>query len=84
MNYYGKISSIIVSAKQIYEFLKIAMRQVKEDRPFRGLNNFKSGDFEYVDESEGNVNNFVGLERIFFKGQEIFRLNYHGGIIKSK
>jgi len=47
------------------------MRQVKEDRPFRGPNNFKSGDFEYIDESTGDVHKFVGVERILFS----FRVN---------
>ena len=60
------------------------MRQVKEDRPFRELNNFKSGDFEYIDESIGDVNDFSGTEKILFKGQEIYILIYHGGIVKSK
>jgi hypothetical protein len=84
MNYYGKIVSDVVSAKEIYEFLKMAMRQVKEDRPFRGPNNFKSGDFEYIDESSGDVNDFFGTEKILFKGQEIYKLIYHGGIVKNK
>jgi len=84
MNYYGKIISGVVSAKQIYEFLKMAMRQVKEDRPFRGPDNFKSGDFEYTDESIGDINDFSGTEKILFKGQEIYRLVYHGGIVKNK
>jgi hypothetical protein len=84
MNYYGKIISLVVSAKQIYEFLKMAMRQVKEDRPFRGPTNFKSGDFEYIDESNGDINDFSGTEKILFKGQEIYRLFYHGEIVKSK
>ena len=79
MNYFGKILSNVVSAKEVYKFLQSAMRQVKEDRPFRGPNYFRSGDFEYIDESTGDVHNFVGVERILFKGQEIYRLNYHGG-----
>ena len=79
MNYFGKILSDVVSAKEVYKFLQSAMRQVKEDRPFRGPNNFKSGDFEYIDESIGEVHNFTGTEKILFKGQEIYRLNYHGG-----
>jgi hypothetical protein len=79
MNYFGKISSDVVSKKEVYKFLQSVMRQVKEDRPFRGPNNFKSGDFEYIDESTGDVHNFTGTERILLKGQEIYRLNYHGG-----
>jgi hypothetical protein len=79
MNYFGKISSDVVPGKEVYRFLQSAMRQVKEDRPFRGPNNFKSGDFEYLDESTGDVNDFTGIEKILFKGQEIYRLDYHGG-----
>jgi len=79
MNYFGKILSDVVSEKKVYKFLQSAMRQVKEERPFRGPNNFKNGDFVYVDESTGDVHNFKGIEKILFKGQEIYRLNYHGG-----
>jgi len=83
MNYYGKIVSDVVSAKKIYEFLKIAMRQVKEDRPFRGPDYFKSDYFEYVDKSSGDINDFFGTEKILFKGEEIYKLIYHGGIVKQ-
>lgn len=84
MNYYGKIISYIISAKEVYKFLQNAIGQVKEDRPFRGPNNVKSGDFEYIDKSIGNINNFSGKEKILFRGQKIYVLIYHGGFIKSK
>ena len=84
MNYYGRIISNIAPAREVYEFLKIAMKQVKENRPFRGPENFKSGDLEYIDESSGDVNDFSGREKILFKGQVIYRLIYHGGIVKNK
>lgn len=45
MNYYGAILSNNISAKEVYEFLKKAMQQVKEGRPFRGPSKFKEGDF---------------------------------------
>ena len=79
MNYFGKIFSNIISEKEVYKFLQSALRQVKEERPFRGPNYFKSGDLEYIDESTGDIHNFIGVEKILFKGQEIYRLNYHGG-----
>ncbi|MDZ7611877.1 MAG: DUF5680 domain-containing protein [Candidatus Moranbacteria bacterium] len=79
MNYFGKMSSDKVSDEDVYKFLQSAMRQIKEDRPFRGPSNFKSGGFEYIDESIGDVHNFTGTERILHEGQEIYRLNYHGG-----
>jgi len=83
MNYFGKILSGVVSEKEVYKFLQRAMKQVKEDRPFRGSSNFKIDDFEYIDESTGDVNNFIGTERILFKEEEIYRLNYHGGSMYS-
>ncbi|MGD9275845.1 MAG: DUF5680 domain-containing protein [Candidatus Pacearchaeota archaeon] len=81
MNYFGKISSDIVSGKEVYNFLKKAMRQVKQDRPFRGPNKFNLGNFRYVDESTGDVNRFRGIEKIFFNNHEIYCLDYHGGIM---
>jgi len=44
----------------------------------------KSGDFEYIDESTGDITAFSGTEKILFKGQEIYRLDYHGGAVKNK
>ena len=84
MNYYGTVFDEVVSAEQVYRFLGKAMRQVEEDRPFRGPRSFKEQDFEYMDESKGTVEGFVGIERILHKGQEIYRLDYHGGSIRTR
>ena len=84
MNYYGKIHKTEIKPKKIYEFLKKAMRQISKERPFRGPNNFKEGDFEYIDESKGDVDFFKGTEKIFYKGEEVHILEYHGGLIKPK
>ncbi len=84
MNYFGKIYPDEVPCEEVYKFLQSAMRQVKEDRPFRGPNNFKSGGFEYIDESTGDIHDFTGAERIIHKGQEIYRLNYHGGSMQRR
>jgi hypothetical protein len=83
MNYYGTVFDEVVPADQVYRFLGKAMRQVKEDRPFRGPRSFQEQDFEYIDESKGTVESFVGVERILYKGQEIYRLDYHGGSIRT-
>ena len=81
MNYYGLASSKKISTEKIYEFLKKAMLQVVEERPFRGPENFKEGGFEYVDKSHGDINMFHGVEKIFYKGKEVYQLYYHGGHI---
>ena len=83
MNYNGKVLVSFPKAKVIYEFLKEAMRRVKEQRPFRGPLSYRRGDFIYKDRSIGNMNLFVGKEEILFKNKKIYELNYHGGIIEK-
>ena len=84
MNYYGETFGNIFLAKKVFEFLKKAMKQITAERPFRGPKNFKEDDFEYTDENKGNVGNFEGVERIFYKGKEIYNLVYHGGFVRNK
>ena len=84
MNYYGTVFNEVVPAGQVYQFLQKAMNQVSEDRPFRGPRDLKEGNFEYRDESQGTLERFTGIEKIFYQGQEIYRLDYHGGIVKNK
>lgn len=79
MNYYGRVLSGAPSANLVYEFLQQAMRLVGEDRPFRGPERFQEGDFEYRDQSQGNLDQFSGSEVIFYQGREVYRLLYHGG-----
>lgn len=83
MNYYGGLSSGTVNAKLVYEFLKKAMRLVKEDRPFRGPEVFQEGDWLYIDKSSGTVEKFEGVETIFFKKKKAHEIKYHGGIIAN-
>ena len=79
MNYYGRVISRKVSAKKVYGFLKQALRLAGKDRPFRGPERFRKGDFEYLNEINGNIKEFSGIERIIHKGNEAYRLFYHGG-----
>lgn len=84
MNYHGRIVSDLLSDQVVAEFLKKAMRQVKEERPFRGPEIFKEGYFEYRDKSDGDVSDFIGTEKIYYKGEEVYVLDYHGGFIISR
>ncbi|MFX1570730.1 MAG: DUF5680 domain-containing protein [Promethearchaeota archaeon] len=84
MNYYGIVVGHQISAIEVYRFLQKAMRLVKEDRPFRGPRNYMEGEFKYIDESEGTIESFFGNETIFFRGEEVYKLYYHGGIINKE
>lgn len=84
MNYYGKTVSADVPAEKIYGFLKKALLKVEIDSPFRGGASFKSGDLSYVNENNGSLNEFQGLETVFYKDKKVYELHYQGGAIKSK
>lgn len=79
MNYYGRVISGEISEKEVYAFLKQALRLAEKDRPFRGPERFRKGNFEYFNESNGDIKEFSGTERITHKGNEVYRLFYHGG-----
>lgn len=66
----------------IYGFLQVAMRQVQPERPYRGPQSFRQGDYEYRDESQGEVDTFWGLETITRQGLAVYQLRYSGGLIR--
>jgi len=84
MNYYGKITSETIPAKQIYQFLQETLKKITEDKPFRSPDNYKQGDFEYFNKVEGTLEDFKGNEKIFYKEQLVYKLNYNGGLITGK
>jgi len=67
-----------------FAFLKEGLKRVDKSRPFRGPDSFKDGDFEYIDETEGDITLFNGCEKILYKGEEVFRQHYLGGLILGK
>lgn len=88
MNYYGAIypKKLIMGdlVGQFLGFLKDSLRQVDEKNPFRGPEKYQERGFEYTNQVEGDVERFIGKEKIFYKGEEVYSLDYHGGLIKFK
>lgn len=82
MTYRGEVTDSGIDARQVYEFLKQALRQVKTDKPFRGPSHFAEGFFEYINNTEGDVSKFRGIELIKLNNKEVYRLDYGGGLIK--
>lgn len=71
-------------ARETFTFLKKALLQVEESRPFRGPPEFSEGKFKYVNSNEGDITFFFGQERICFEDREVFRQYYHGSGIVSR
>ena len=82
MNYYGEVISSDADVKNVYAFLKKAMSQVNEDKPFRGPAEYTEGDYKYLNSNEGDINNFSGSEKIFYKNKNVYKLIYHGCSVK--
>lgn len=82
MNYYGKMLSGAIPAG-FSEFLKAALLQVPREAPFRGPKELHTGNFDYHCEWQGDLNRFQGEEEIFYNGEKIYWLAFHGGEIKD-
>jgi len=84
MNYYGAITSAHISRQEIYHFLKLALRHVASEIPFRGPAFFSHADFLYSNKVTGNTNSFTGMEYIYYNNINVYSLTYHGGIVGCK
>ncbi|MCK5108011.1 MAG: XRE family transcriptional regulator [Nanoarchaeota archaeon] len=81
MNYYGKVVSDEISTKEIYRFLKEALKGITKNFPFRGPKQFQKDKFEYKNTVMGDISSFKGKEIIYYNNKEIYFLYHHGGFI---
>lgn len=65
--------------KEVYAFLRSALRRVPEDVPVRGPDRFSNNGFTYQCYVHGKLDEFHGEEIISFKGPQVYRLRFHGG-----
>jgi hypothetical protein len=85
MSYAGGVSSGITDRGRflaIYAFLRQALLNIREDRPFRGPLQFEKGNFRYANASNGDISEFHGSEHIYEGNTRLYDLRYAGGIIR--
>jgi len=82
MNYYGFVNNNFEDVSSIYQFLKLALQRPDPNLPLRGPNKFEIDDLIYLNTPTGNISFFTGQERIQFHDESIYKLYYHGGLIK--
>jgi len=82
MNYYGEISINCGQPKEVYSFLREAMLRINEEYPFRGPDMLVRNNLKYKNLQQGTLDSFHGIEQIFDKEISVYKLHYHGGIIK--
>jgi len=84
MNYYGRTLSNCVPTREVYQFLRKALKMIKKSSPFRGPRKFREGDFLYTTTVNQEAENFIGLELIFYKHSTVYELRYHDGLVRNK
>ena len=84
MNYYGRIvRGDRIDAATAGGVIKQALSALYREGRFLGGFSFSVGPHVYTDRSEGNAASFSGYEVIEMNGETVYRLDYHGGMIKA-
>lgn len=80
MNYYGKMLNEDVP-EGFNEALREALLRIEKVEPYRGCRNYRRRELAYSCTPVGAISYFHGHETIDYKGQEIYRIYFHGGQI---
>ena len=78
MNYAGRVTGEHFSG----DFLKEALLHVPEEKPYRGPQEYLSGDYVYHCDTDGAFEWFQGKETIEYQGKLIYECYFHGGLIR--
>lgn len=80
MNYHGVILANDTQGREVYDFLRTALRQECIGIvPARGPSHFRQGYLTYDNSVDGELDEFGGVERICRGDVPIYRCRYHGG-----
>lgn len=66
---------------ETFVFLKKALLATDPEKPFRGPEKFKEGEWQYVSKVTGDIKDFTGSEKIYKGDKLVFKQNFIGGII---
>lgn len=74
MSYQGMVVDKVSKEKAdgVYQFLKKALQQASDSKPFRGPDSYQEGRLEYLFEMNGDAYYFTGREEIKENGRVIF------------
>ncbi|HBF31545.1 DUF5680 domain-containing protein [Rhizobium sp.] len=84
MNYYGRITcDDHIDSTKAGQVIKSALSALYQQGRFLGGHDFQYEGFLYRDQSTGTYRGFKGFETISIEGFEVYRLDYHGGMIRA-
>lgn len=79
--YSGGITEDSIDPYEIYNFLKLCLRECDPQMPLRGKDYFSNGQFEYKNIFEGDMDHFIGYESIESEQDIVYELHYSGGTL---
>lgn len=83
MNYYGRIlRADLIDADVAAQVIKQALAEMYLQGRFLGGFEWKRAAHSYEDQNQGEFTSFSGNERIVISQIEVYRLDYHGGLIR--
>jgi len=83
MNYHGRAVDPAYEPPQIVPVIQAGLSAVYDEGRFLGGLELQVGEFRYIDVNEGSIDDFSGYETIDVDGHYIYRLRYHGGLIRT-
>lgn len=83
MVYYGWVAEGMDN-NLVYGVLRNALKQMPEDAPFRGPNEYKQEDFTYSNSWTGDIERYSGQEQIRQGDKLIYQANYMGGLVDKQ
>ncbi len=83
MNYHGVRLDTLFEEERLFAFLREALQRLESSKPFRGPENYQSGNLTYSNFATGDLANFRGVEFIYQTGRTLYQLDYHGGFISQ-
>jgi hypothetical protein len=84
MIYYGWVNDKIPEFAEVYKTLQQALLLIPADKPYRGPERYENGEYLYVNNFVGEVDNFSGEEIITYNGEEAYRAKYMGGLVDQR
>ncbi|MDP3836752.1 MAG: DUF5680 domain-containing protein [bacterium] len=84
MVYYGLVNEDFTDFHGIYKILQKALSLIPEDSPYRGPKEYSEGEYKYINNFIGEVDNFSGEESIINKGKEVYKAKYIGGLVDQR
>lgn len=83
MVYYGRLDDKVSDINEAYLFLRKALRADK-DEGFRGPKEFNEGKFRYINNWQGDLENYSGKEEIYRNGNRMYTAMYMGGLVNQR